>query len=930
MTAMTAMTAVNESRPGPNGTLASRPPGTPGECLAADTVDAFTRGELSPSSVDQLEKHIAACSPCRELLSELVQLGFADEAPPVTTASTAPVSSGTRLELASGSHVGRYVILQRLGEGGMGVVYSAHDPELSRKVALKLLRGDFAHAQHGTLRERLRREAQAMAQMAHPNVVTIYDVGTWGDLVFIAMEFIDGETLSQWLARGPHSWRDVLAMFLPAGNGLAAAHAVGVVHRDFKPANVLVGLDRRVRVGDFGLAAINASSPQSIHDSHGSAALTADMRRTGSVAGTPYYMAPEQLLGRFTDARSDQFSFCVALYQAIAGHHPFDRRHLADGLAAASHSRSSKTRVPPVTMPRWLHRVLVRGLSVDPADRFSSMEALLGALVRKPRRRWPAVACALAATALLVAGVLQLREMAYTTDDASHRAVTHVDGRPPGHAKLFAGAPELLHAYERDFAAMHTGECESPQVRCAVQATNLLRNAGFDRPGHAWQPGAGPSGARLDWQSASLRVTTFAPNGVIAQEVPWIAAPGQSQSLRVWVRAPRGSPPARGRLVLWGIGRAGAASATTRFLAGPEWSEVSVTLVSNSHTDHFRAELYLDSPGSVEVDSAELVDAGLMDPSFELYPSTAWLPFNSSANVEVRSAASAIGASDALDGARWLELRTSKPDGSIAQDTRRIPLVGTTYTFVAWMRAGPEALSARGNLALWALGERQKLAHTGFEVIDDLWQRVEVSIDIEEHGHTGLRAELYLASIDTWLRMDAAMLVPAGLVDASFERGSSAWYSPQQGGAQAERIADASPRAPNGLFVSGRSVDHAKNGAFWLRLKGQGKGGSIAQDLAPPLKGSSYTFSAWVRAAPGSTQSASGSLLIDATGSRPAQGRTEFQVSAEWTLVTATLEVERDDHTGLRVVIESTDSSTQLDVDGTRLTGASFIPPGGR
>jgi hypothetical protein len=127
--------------------------------------------------------------------------------------------------------------------------------------------------------------------------------------------------------------------------------------------------------------------------------------------------------------------------------------------------------------------------------------------------------------------------------------------------------------------------------------------------------------------------------------------------------------------------------------------------------------------------------------------------------------------------------------------------------------------------------------------------------------------------------------------------------------------------------VSGRSVDHAKNGSFWLRLHGPGKAGSIAQDLAPPLKGISYTFSAWVRAASGSMQSAAGSLVIEATGAKPAQRRTEFRVSAEWTLVTATLEVERDDHTGLRVVIESTDSRTELDVDGTRLTGASFIPP---
>src|SRR3954453_18295126 len=155
--------------------------------------------------------------------------------------------------LPRGSAVGRYVVLERIGSGGMGVVYAAYDPELDRKVALKLLRPDRAGAV-GEAALRLQREAQAIARLSDPHVVAVYDAGTLGEQVFVAMEFVEGRTLREWLKAEPRSWSEILKAFLAAGRGLAAAHDAGLVHRDFKPDNVLLGGDGRVKVADFGLA----------------------------------------------------------------------------------------------------------------------------------------------------------------------------------------------------------------------------------------------------------------------------------------------------------------------------------------------------------------------------------------------------------------------------------------------------------------------------------------------------------------------------------------------------------------------------------------------------------------------------------------------------------------------------------------------------
>ena len=300
--------------------------------------------------------------------------------------------------------IGRFRVLRPLGAGGMSVVYAAYDEKLDRRIALKLLRG----GESPDSQARLLREAQAMARLSHPNVVAVHEVGTWNDQVYVAMEFVKGRDLRTWLAEAPQHHTDVLEVFAAAGRGLAAAHQAGIVHRDFKPANVLLGDDGRVRVVDFGLARTgNDQQPEHSHARLPAAvSLTASLTATGALVGTPAYMSPEQHGGRLADARSDQFSFCVALYEGLHGAPPFagaTLAALADDVAAG--------RLAPVpedsNVPIWLRRVVLRGLAVDPADRWPSMDDLLDELARDPeklRRARVRVGLVAAAVAAVVLG----------------------------------------------------------------------------------------------------------------------------------------------------------------------------------------------------------------------------------------------------------------------------------------------------------------------------------------------------------------------------------------------------------------------------------------------------------------------------------------------------------------------------------------------
>jgi predicted Ser/Thr protein kinase len=316
---------------------------------------------------------------------------------------------------AAVARIGRFTVLDRLGEGGMGVVYAAYDAQLDRKVAVKLLRRDTVGNDAGA-RKRLLREAQAMARVGHPNLITVHEAGEHHDSVYVAMEFVKGRSLDGWLATRP-PWREVLAVFRAAGAGLAAAHAAGIVHRDFKPHNVMRGDDGSVKVLDFGLArAIDAAEEASDERAPGSL-LDARMTRTGAVMGTPAYMAPEQHCGGVADARSDQYCFSVALYEGLFGRLPFAGETLPELVQNVLAARV----LPPAdaTVPRWVTRVVLRGMALEPDERFPSLDAMLVALARDPQRRRRQALAGVAAGALLLGGGFGLANLAGGTGPGS-------------------------------------------------------------------------------------------------------------------------------------------------------------------------------------------------------------------------------------------------------------------------------------------------------------------------------------------------------------------------------------------------------------------------------------------------------------------------------------------------------------------------------
>lgn len=296
------------------------------------------------------------------------------EAQAMAAVKTALVGPGDAVAIS------RYRILERLGEGGMGIVYKAYDPELDRAVAIKLLRSRARGRSSDTTKHlhSLMREARTIARLCHPNVVSVYDVGTTTlgtteDVVFVVMEFVDGPSLETWLQSAPRSTSEVLEVFAAAARGVAAAHREGLVHRDFKPANVLLGANGRVRVADFGLA---LAAPR-----HPTGRMRAELR-----VGTPLYMAPEQHAGWEVDAAADQYAFCVSLWEALHGSPPFVAEDLEALLAQKLEGAPPAPAVSKV--PRRLHPVLVRGMSADAAERYPNMDELLEALLPSTRRRW--------------------------------------------------------------------------------------------------------------------------------------------------------------------------------------------------------------------------------------------------------------------------------------------------------------------------------------------------------------------------------------------------------------------------------------------------------------------------------------------------------------------------------------------------------------
>jgi serine/threonine protein kinase len=399
--------------------------------LDDNAASEFVSGSLSASAQSKIEAHLASCRDCRALVAALAMDAGTDSnaaTVPHERMSPSQVAPRPTRTLTIGDRVGRYLVLSALGAGGMGVVFAAYDPQLDRKVALKLLRAGVTYNTKDA-RTRLRREAQAIAQLSHPNVVGVYDVGTTedGDL-YIAMEFVEGDTLTSWLKKYPRTWREIVDVFLQAARGLLAAHSVGLLHRDFKPDNVLVGGDGRVRVTDFGLARSvitpeDAARPSGAPTS-GASALNVELTATGMVLGTPRYMAPEQLTGPDIDARADQFSFCVALYEALYGRHP-----LPGATSVAMLEKHEKAAPPPegAKVPSAVGRAVMTGLERDRAKRFPTMGALIAGLVPAPRRS-PARYAAVALAGILVTGGAVAAALG--REPAAAPVPLDVDGKP--------------------------------------------------------------------------------------------------------------------------------------------------------------------------------------------------------------------------------------------------------------------------------------------------------------------------------------------------------------------------------------------------------------------------------------------------------------------------------------------------------------------
>jgi eukaryotic-like serine/threonine-protein kinase len=423
-----------------------------GGCLDESIVVAFLGGTLPVTAREDTEAHLATCSAC----ADLVTWAAADIA---VAASRAPGSEGRPFvgQLTPGSRVGRYQVLGAVGRGGMGEVYAAYHPDLDRRIALKVVFESGANMSER--RARLLREARAIARLSHPNVVAVHDAGTLGDRVFIAMEFVDGQTVDDWLRAAPRSWQRVLDVFIAAGRGLAAAHAAGIVHRDFKPQNVMIGRDGSVRVMDFGLARLLHEETGAAPDVEAGArpAAAETVTKTGALLGTPAYMSPEQFRGGGAiDARSDQFSFCVALREALAD------------------------------APGWLRGVVLRGAAIDRDQRYESMAQLLAALERgrtRLRRRASALAAAVTVTVVAAGGWKLARSehvacslpkdriaAAWSAGEANQsrpqavRRAFLASGRP--HAELsWQRLAATLDEYIGAWSSMYLQTCEATHVR---------------------------------------------------------------------------------------------------------------------------------------------------------------------------------------------------------------------------------------------------------------------------------------------------------------------------------------------------------------------------------------------------------------------------------------------------------------------------------
>ena len=457
--------------------------------------------------------------------------------------------------------LGKFHIHERLGRGGMGVVYKAYDIELDRMVALKLLRrdGPGGHGDHGTndsAHQRLRREARALARLSHRNVVPVYDAPEIDGDVVVVMELVVGQTLRQWLGAKQRTWRELLDKYIAAAKGLSAAHRAGIVHRDFKPDNVLIGSDAEVRVADFGLARgtrdtqppSDGTPPHGAESSpRGPLSLDVGLTVTGIVVGTAAYLAPECHALELADATADQFSFCVALYEGLFGTHPF----AGDDIGAIIANIQSGAIIPPRSdreAPRWLREVVARGLAKNPKERWPSMAALIAALESDPARKRRQRRTALLIAAVVTTVILGLGWMARDAMlDSERRArdATRMEvaarfaNDPTTQLVLFRGVEnprdtpgwtEAVSSVLRNEIAESLFEGHKNAVTAVAFSPDgqWLATASRDDSARLWRFGTLADPIVLNGHTNDLTALAFSPNGQL------LATASDDGSARVW------------------------------------------------------------------------------------------------------------------------------------------------------------------------------------------------------------------------------------------------------------------------------------------------------------------------------------------------------------------------------------------------------------
>jgi tetratricopeptide (TPR) repeat protein len=483
---------------------------TPSEHPLRSSLVALVEGRLSSAEVDRVKAHVDSCPSCGAAVAELSGGAVAARSrhggsEPSTLGESRAVDRPAFVFQARerGASVGRYLVLSRIGRGGMGEVYEAYDPQLDRRVALKLL---HTATESQSARDRLSREAWALAQLSHPNVVHVYEAGEQDGDVFMAMELVDGESLDVWRRGSARpDWRAVVEAYLEAARGLAAAHDKGLVHRDVKPANILRGKDGRVRVVDFGLVARRHEAPDSAAPAAGPDSdvdRDARLTSTGTILGTPIYMAPEQFARGEASAASDQYGLCVALYDALAGRLPFDLGSRHTVLHILAEKEKPPRPAPAGTgVPAAVFDVLARGLSPRAADRYPSMRALADALAlaAAPRShalaRW--IAAGVAAAVVVAVGAAGWARSGAFTDPCAHperhlagvwdddvkqrvRAALLQSGRPYA-ADTVARITALLDRQAASYANMRGEVCTASRTQTQGPTIVALREACLER-----------------------------------------------------------------------------------------------------------------------------------------------------------------------------------------------------------------------------------------------------------------------------------------------------------------------------------------------------------------------------------------------------------------------------------------------------------------